>query len=175
MTKLFNLFDVWISRDPILPVLAYRSNISHTSAYLFNPLPGLMYISVVHPVKVAIKCFQTHQNDAHKSFSNKEKICSLKSVEKCKQNAKILDDLSSKVHFINIKLIKDLESAGLNVSSADAFNKLLNIKHVESVNRVFEELSQVIQSKQASSCFHSVQSLETLREDCLDRIGMHIH
>jgi len=170
LTKLFNLFDIWISRDPILAVLAYKTNISHTSAYLFNPLPGLMYVSVIHPVKVALICFQDHKNESQKPLSNKEKIASLKKIESCKQNAKILDDLSSKVHFISIKLIKDLESAGLNMNSSEAF-KLLNIKHVESVNRVFEELNQAIYSNQSCSCFHSAKSLIALREDCLDRIG----
>lgn len=170
LTKLFNLFDIWISRDPILAVLAYKTNISHTSAYLFNPLPGLMYVSVIHPVKVALICFQDHKNESQKPLSNKEKIASLKKIESCKQNAKILDDLSSKVHFISIKLIKDLESAGLNMNSSEAF-KLLNIKHVESVNRVFEELNQAIYSNQSCSCFHSAKSLIALREDCLDRIA----
>ncbi len=51
LTKLFNLFDIWISQNPILPILAYRANLSHTSVYLFNPLPGLLYISVVLPIK----------------------------------------------------------------------------------------------------------------------------
>ena len=129
-----------------------------------------MFVSVIHPIKVALSCFQDHKTESQKSLSSKEKIASLKKNESCKQNAKILDDLSSKVHFISIKLIKDLESAGLNVSSADTF-KLLSIKHVESVNRVFEELNQAIYSNQSCSCFHSVKSLIALREDCLDRIG----
>ena len=57
----------------------------------------------------AVQCFETHVNNSHQNFkNNKEKLFALKRIELCKKYAQNLDDLSSKVHFISLKLIKDL-------------------------------------------------------------------
>jgi hypothetical protein len=47
--KLFELFEIWISKNKLLPLLAYKSNITHACSYLLNPLPSLFYVTVIYP------------------------------------------------------------------------------------------------------------------------------
>lgn len=171
LNKLFNLFDIWISRDPILPVLAYRANITHASSYLFNPLPGLLFISVVYPIKVALECFQIHSNEHTKRNKNdKDKIAVSKRIELCKQNAQLLDELSSKVHFMSLKLVKDLESLAVN-NASESF-KLLNFKHIEAIKRLIDDLNAAIRNQNINNlCFHSIKSLNEIKDDCLDKLA----
>jgi hypothetical protein len=79
--------------------------------------------------------------------------------------------LSSKVHFISLKLIKDLESSSI-INSKDSF-KLLNFKHIELVNRNLEDLKSIIENKtnENHQCFHSVKSLNIIKEECLDKLA----
>lgn len=173
LSKIFNLFEIWISRDPILPVLAYRANLTHASSYLFNPLPGLLFVSVVYPIRCALECIQTHTNEAITSTltTNKNrKHLAEKRAESCEKIAKSIEDLSSRVHFLNLKLIKDLDSHNLKSNEF----KLINLKHVDSVRRAFDDLnaSAVDASRpHVNGCFHSVKTLKQIREDCLDKLA----
>lgn len=175
LNKLFNLFEIWISRDPTLPLLAYRANSSHASSYLFNPLPGLLFVSVVYPIRCALECYETHKNETLTGTSllsttiNKRKQLVEKRIESCEKDSHNLEDLSSKVHFISLKLIKDLESLQLNLNEF----KLINLKHIETMRRVFDDLNTAVSdtNKQTINCYHSVKSLSKIREECLDKLA----
>jgi hypothetical protein len=49
--KLVVLFENWLQRNLTLPLLAYRLNQTHSSSYMFNPVPSLFHLICVYPLK----------------------------------------------------------------------------------------------------------------------------
>jgi hypothetical protein len=115
LKKLFQLFELWIDINPMLPLLAFKSNLSHTSSYMLNPVPGFLYITVVYPLKNALECMEMHRFNKDIQVSTIEQEIEQNKVfldEKrslCEQMATSLDELANKVHLISLKLIKDLQ------------------------------------------------------------------
>jgi hypothetical protein len=114
LSKILNVFEQWMSMNPALPIMALKLNFSHASSYMLNPINGLVYLTLVYPIKIF-------------TDSNYE------------QNSKA-NQLISKVHFITMKLIKDLKSFLNNHDKSNEFQQqqqqqfqLINLKSLEAI------------------------------------------
>lgn len=139
LKKLSDLFEIWIEKNPMLPLLAYKSNLSHFSSYMLNPLPGLVYMTVIYPLK----------NFLENPNVDKEQV----------------NEMALKIHLISLKLIKDLSSSSGSIN--DSF-KLLNLKNLESISKRIDEFvsqAQNLNSKEKSSFTDLLnESLERLAQ-----------
>ena len=57
LNKFFDLFEFWISRNKLLPLLAYKSNINHAALHLLNPLPSLFHVTTIYPFRSFVDSF----------------------------------------------------------------------------------------------------------------------
>jgi hypothetical protein len=142
LKKLFNLFEIWIEKNPTFPFMAYKSNIGHASSYMLNPLPGLIYVTTIYPFKNLIDSLKSYTKNLERltemqpesSIIEQEFSLFVKSVLS-------LDDLVSKVHLICLKVIKDLSNYISSQSIGKDSFKLLNIKNIESLTKRIDEFS----------------------------------
>ena len=127
LPKMLKLFEVWIEKNDMLPVIAYKSNMLHASAYMLNPLPGLIYITVIHPLKNYTDQVTTTP-DLHSNLLDKL----------AKSN-----EFADKVHYITLKILRDLSNTleSTKVKQLDQF-KLLTINHLEFVCKQIGEAEQ---------------------------------
>jgi hypothetical protein len=173
--KIFNLFQIWIETNPAIPLLAFKLNLSHLSLYMLNPLPGLLYTSIIYPLKVASQnCSLEAMIDESYFEAEASKInrttLSKKFYEKYKIKAERIDELASKVHLIALKLIKDLA-----VSIRDSSFKLLNFKQLEFISKRIDEFNQAIVKKNLTKPielnYYSEQTCKQILNDCLERLA----
>ena len=188
---LFNLFEIWIEKNPLLPLLAYKTNLNHASSYMLNPLPGFIYILVIYPLKIAFECFDSHYklNQKQKKkieFENFLKILTFADKQKnaCKSNAENAQNLVEKVNMITLKFVRNLsnlrESTPDALKSAEAF-KILNLKNLEFIckrldefNQVLINYSQIINSQNYNPnffCFNDLKQLSQIKDDALDNLA----
>ena len=113
LRKLFNLFEAWIEKSPLIPIIAFKANSSHTMQSMFNPLPGLIYLTVLYPMK-----HLDRQADLDELIS-KIQFTTLRLIK---------------------DIAKALEGPFKSVAAVSEF-KLLNLKQLESIAKRFEELS----------------------------------
>lgn len=150
--KMFSLIEIWIEKNSLLPLLAYQTNLSHFSSYMLNPLPGLLYTTVLYPIKI---------------FFETVKL----SPELTNERLTQLDSLVFKVHLLSLKLINDLS----NMLSAGQENfKLLNLKNLESIQKRLDDFScQILFKDEAISdackkiLFESFERLSQIIQLCL--------
>ena len=116
--KMFSLIEIWIEKNSLIPVLAYQTNLSHFSSYMLNPLPGLLYTTVLYPIKHFIECIKSDQEIGRQKFQQ-------------------LDSLVFKAHLISLKLVNDLSNL-IGSSGQDNF-KILSIKNLECIEKRLDE------------------------------------
>ena len=116
--KMFSLIEIWIEKNSLIPVLAYQTNLSHFSSYMLNPLPGLLYTTVLYPIKHFIECLKSDQEIGRQKFQQ-------------------LDSLVFKAHLISLKLVNDLSNL-IGSSGQDNF-KILSIKNLECIEKRLDE------------------------------------
>ena len=147
LKKLFNLFEIWIEKNPTFPFMAYKSNIGHPSSYMLNPLPGLVYLTTIYPFKNLLDSLKSFTKNVERRLGNSEtEIQSEPSIIEQEfslfsKSVLSLDDLVSKVHLICLKIIKDLSNYISSQSIGSDSFKLLNLKNIESLNKRIEEFS----------------------------------
>ncbi len=159
LSKIFSLFNSWLEKNPMIPVIALKANLSHSMQNVFNPLPGLLYITVIYQFKTSLEYIET--NMAIKKDQEFDKFL---------QN---LAELVDKVQLLTLKLFKDIANI---IQSTKLFGpevfKLLNVKHLEKIARRFEELSgQLDEVKKTTASKECVENLNSVREDCLERLA----
>lgn len=82
---------------------------------------------------------------------------------------------------MTLKLLKNISNIieSTNLFAVDNF-KLLKLKHIESIAKRYEDINKSFEiaakrlRSNESGCFHSVKSVETVRNDCLDRLAQHL-
>ena len=147
LKKLFNLFETWININPMLPLLAFKQNISHISSYRLNPIMGFIYISLIYPIKAYM--------------ANGENETEFKNV----------DQLASKVHFISLKLIKDL-AGFLSASNANDTLILINERNLETLLKRLAEFDTIFIEKLSNNKTNiKLNTFFSIRNDCLDRLA----
>lgn len=181
LKKLFDLFEIWISKNKLLPLLAYKSNISHACSYLLNPLPSLFYVTVIYPFKSFVNSFDTLVNNTHVKLIklNKMKLITNSKINEestlnedfqaFEKNQSTLEELSFRIHFVTLKLIKELAN---NLSGEKL--KLLNLKHVESIIKQIDELTTLCINKSNMNLNLTLRirsSFNRVLADCLDRLA----
>jgi hypothetical protein len=154
--KLFNLFETWIEKNPLLPLLAYKANYSHFSSYMLNPLPGFVYVTVIYPLKNCMECFFNW------SANNSAKI-------------QEIEQLASKVQLFCLKLLKNLVVLiDSNTSSgANDLFKLLNFKNMEFIYKRLDELNILFEQKRQLNVFSNeqIEMFEQINENGLERFA----
>ena len=189
LPTLFSVFELWIEKSPLLPLLAYRTNLNHVSPYMLNPLPGLLYIIVVLPIKAAVECFDSHYklNEREKKklqVENSWRAFVEKRRKLCEKQFEMNESLVSKANMITLKLVKSLtnllESTPDALRSADAF-KLLHFKNLEFVSKRLDELSQSVAnctrmknteiSSSEMCCFYEQKRVNEMRDESLERLA----
>jgi hypothetical protein len=180
LKKLFDLFEIWINKNKLLPLLAYKSNITHACSYLLNPLPSFFYVTVIYPFKSFVNSFDTLVNNTHvkliklnkmKLITNSETIddSSLnEDFQVFEKNQSTLEELSFRIHFVILKIIKEF---GNNLG--EKF-KLLNLKHVESIIKQIDELTTQSINKSNMNLNLTLRirsSFSRVLTDCLDRLA----
>ncbi len=164
--KLFALFSAWLEKNPMIPVIAFKANLSHTMHNIFNPLPGLLYTTVIYQFKECLECFE-----------NNSVLRSEKQVQACVRRFQRLDEEIDRVQLLTLKLFKDIANIiqSTKLFGPDVF-KLLSVKHLENIGRRFEDLSGRFEAlaeggKNKGNGCQGVESLRTVREECLERLA----
>jgi hypothetical protein len=158
LRKMFNLFECWIEKNSMLPILALTLNLKHPSSHVLNPLPGLMYTTIIYPFKNFIECLKSFTKNVQtkvNKFKEQVQYNSNKENEEAEeasyslimemefkhfvQEILTLDDLVSKIHFVLLKLIKSL-STFLNGQAI----KLISVKNVEAISRCIDHFNKLI-------------------------------
>lgn len=174
MKKLFSLFAAWIEKNPMIPVIAFKANLSHSMQNIFNPLPGLFYISVLYPFKTSIDCLQKHVTTEKTCLAKHEKQKIL-----CTKKFQNINDVITNVQLMTLKLLKDIHNIleTTKLFPPDTF-KLLTLKFLESMTKRFEDLNQVYENissrssgKSEVNCYHTVSSVSLIKEEALDRLA----
>lgn len=147
LKKMFTLIEIWIEKNPSIPLLAYKTNLSDFSSYMLNPLPGLLYTTILYPIKNLIDYLQ------------------LESVEKIVEKIQEIDSMVFKVHLISLKLIKDFSNT---VSTGKEIFKLLNLKNLESIQKRLEDYSSQIVMKNNENIS---RLYEKVLFECLERLA----
>jgi len=168
LRKMFNLFECWTEKNPMLPLLALTLNLNHPGSHVLNPLPGLMYTTIIYPFKNFIECLKSFTKNVQtkvNKFKEQVQYNSNKENEEAEeasyslimemefkhfvQEILTLDDLVSKIHFVSLKLIKTLSTVlnGQAMSamslSRDSF-KLISLKNVEAISRCIDHFNKLI-------------------------------
>lgn len=168
LKRIFNLFSSWLEKNPIIPVIAFKANLSHSMHNMFNPLPGLIYICVLYPFKAAIECLEKHSNQNNEKQKNQ-----------CIKRFEELETIVANVQLMTLKLLKNISNIieSTNLFAADNF-KLLKLKHIESITKRYEDLNnsfeRIAKRSDSNNCVQSVKSVEMIRNDCLDRLAQHL-
>lgn len=147
LRKMFELIEIWIEKNPSIPLLAYETSLTHFSSYMLNPLPGLLYTTILYPMKSFIDILQTESTD--------------KIIEKIQE----MDSMVFKVHLISLKLIKDFSNS---LGSGQEHFKLLNSKNLESIQKRLEDYSLQIELRNKENI--SIL-FEKLLFECLERLA----
>ena len=211
LKKMFNLFERWIEKNPMLPMYALTLNLQHSNAHVFNPLPGLMYTTIIYPFKNFIECLKSFTKNVQTKvtkFKEQDRINQITiddEVEEAEaasyslimehefknfvQEILNLDDLVSKVHFVTLKLLKDLSTflngqAMAAAISRDSF-KLISLKNVEAICRCIDQFnklideqrtiqSQLILNINSNHKFNSENikiTFDKIQDGCLERLA----
>lgn len=118
LLKMFSLIEIWIEKNSLIPLLAYQTNLSHFSSYMLNPVPGLLYTTILYPVKHFVECAKSKHEFGIQQFQQ-------------------LESLVFKVHLISLKLVNDLSNL-IAIGGQENF-KLLNIKNLECIEKRLSE------------------------------------
>lgn len=63
-----------VNKNASLALMAFKSNVSHVGSYMLNPLPGLMYVSIVYPLK-------TFESQTSEELSSRVHLMSLRIIQ----------------------------------------------------------------------------------------------
>jgi hypothetical protein len=210
LKKMFNLFEIWIEKNSMLPMYALTLNLQHSNSAVFNPMPGLMYTTIIYPFKNFIECLKSftknvqtkvdkvkEQERMQMSESNQEdedesasySLIMEHEFKRFVQEILNLDDLVSKVHFLSLKLLKDLSTFLNNQVMATAISrdsfKLISLKNIDAISRCIEQFNKLIdeqrtiQSKlilniNSNHKFNSENikiTFDKIQDGCLERLA----
>lgn len=162
--KLFNLFEIWIQQNAALPLMAFKSNLGHVGSYMLNPLPGLLHITIIYPLKYYTD-FQ---------FSDSLESASVEKLEKIRD----IEELASKVHLMSLKLIQSLasnvldETAAINTTTS-TYN-LINASALESILKKIYEYNKIVAGwiSRRQECESSkIEAYSKLLNKSMDKLG----
>ena len=144
--RLVDVFAEWTSRHKMLPLLAFNTNMAHSSSYMLNPVPGLVYMSVVYPLKTFVERLRARRMPLAGSVGSQDASGGGDTSKPVLTSD--LDELAFKVHIMELRLIRDLANmegvaAAAANSPANSPFKLVTLKHLENLSKQIDELSAI--------------------------------
>jgi hypothetical protein len=122
----------------MLPFLALKS--SSTIHSMLNPLPGLLFLTVIYPFSNFIECLKTFTRNVQNHNGTMEL-----EFKTFVQSVLNLDDLVSKIHFMSLKLTKNFHESQLEAKAI----QLLNFEHFESMASRINQFNISIEEQRA--------------------------
>lgn len=98
----------------------------------------------------------------------------------CEKNFKELEETSSQVQLMTLKLMKNIHNIiqTTKLFAADTF-KLLGLKNIETISKKFQEIDQLYgislkKHADQTSCFQTAALVSAAKEDALDRLAQQL-